>query len=201
MATRLRFKLPPLKVTQWSSAGDTTHRTIPRCFSSSPNLQTISKRKQGGKNDPSDLEDSLPPAAIDDTLPLEELTSQTGNGSDAGPSLYSVKERSAAKEWEAIRPQLLKCAVESSAMPHAAECILCQSPATMRCLKCGPRVYFCIECFGDLHKKINILHTGEVWEVYGCMSHNYLHACVHVIHFNNNNFPSFCISLCWVVRL
>ena len=46
---------------------------------------------------------------------------------DTRPSTYFIKELSAAKEWEAIRPQLLKCVVESYALPDSVECTCCSS--------------------------------------------------------------------------
>ena len=44
----------------------------------------------------------------------------------------------------------------------------------MRCLKCGPKAYFCEECFTDLHFKINILHVGEFWEAKVRMLQTYM---------------------------
>lgn len=151
MAARLRFKLPPLKVTQWSSAGGTAvNRSVPRVSSTTQRI-AVTEKGTGDK-----LTAELDTADIGD-FPEEMF--------DPGVSLYSIKKKSAAVEWEALRPQLLKCTVSSYAMPDNQLCLLCPSPATTRCLKCGARAYFCSQCFSDLHMKINILHAGEVWEV------------------------------------
>lgn len=167
MAARLRFRLPPLKVTQWSSAGGkAVNRSVPRSFYS---RQMVVEGDNDSSHDVAAQEEADPTVAEADFSETESITNHPG------VTLYSIKEKSAALEWEALRPQLLKCVVGSDAMPDSQLCLLCaDSPATMRCLKCGPKAYFCEECFTDLHFKINILHVGEFWEAKVRMLQTYM---------------------------
>ena len=77
-----------------------------------------------------------------------------------------------------------KAIVESSAAMHPDQlCMLCNASAFYRCLQCALWAYYCSECFKDAHSRINLFHTGGVWEVYStvCMT--------GVSVFNHEIFP------------
>ena len=81
------------------------------------------------------------------------------------PSLHEMREKAAVEGWSHVRLALLKTTVEGNSMPTDQTCILCGCEATHRCLNCGPQAYFCAQCFGDAHSKMNMFHVGEIWEV------------------------------------
>ena len=86
------------------------------------------------------------------------------------PSLHVLAQKAAIASWNKLRPEMLKTAIECNAMPLKQKCILCSTDdATYRCLKCAPWAHFCPQCFGDAHRRTNIFHTGEVWEVCSCI--------------------------------
>ena len=99
---------------------------------------------------------------IDVDFPALEY--EDGNPEDI--STHAIKQKAATAAWEKIRPTLLTVAVENSAMPSEQNCINCAiSHATCRCVRCGPWVYYCHDCYVLAHSKVNLFHTGEVWEV------------------------------------
>ena len=57
---------------------------------------------------------------------------------------------------------------KSGAMQSGQKCLLCEKHAVMRCVNCGPVVFYCEGCFSDLHKYVNTLHVAEKWEVSYC---------------------------------
>ena len=67
--------------------------------------------------------------------------------------------------WGQARSALLKAVVESNAMPEDQCCISCSYSVTYRCVQCASWAYYCHQCFSDAHSRINLFHTGEVWEV------------------------------------
>ena len=79
-------------------------------------------------------------------------------------SLHAVKEQASARAWQNMRLQLLRAAVESSAMPEKQLCIMCTERALYRCCECGSNAYYCEECFKKAHT-VNTFHVGEIWQV------------------------------------
>ena len=54
----------------------------------------------------------------------------------------------------------------TEAMPENEQCYVClKEVATMRCLQCSSRLYYCSTCFNSLHSRTDIFHQAEVWEV------------------------------------
>ena len=149
MAKRLKAKLPMLSVTQRSTAGEVSHRRIPRgCVQ-----QELKPSADSGALDTDDW------PQLNDSYGEQQVASEL-------PSLHSIAQRSAVELWEKIRPSLLQAAIESSAMPPNQTCIsCCDNEALYRCLQCGPRAFFCHCCFALMHSTMNLFHTGEVWEV------------------------------------
>lgn len=147
MAARLKLKLRTLKVTQRSTTGETVRREIPRgCIGI--HIQ-----------DPSPVETSDDPAGSGFDV---ETTVYDDSSDPLEPSLHRISQEAAAASWNKIRPAILRAAIENSAMPNHS-CAICPAEAECRCLQCS--AYFCQECFCDLHSKIGLFHTGEVWEV------------------------------------
>ena len=69
------------------------------------------------------------------------------------------------KAATASLPSTVKAAVEENAMPAGQCCIYCPECATHCCTQCAPWAYYYDQCFDEAHSKINLFHTGEVWEV------------------------------------
>ena len=139
-----------MKVTQRSTTGETVRREIPRgCIGG----ETSQDRSSCDSN----------------SFPLHEqefdFSGHMDDTSSFEPSLHRIAQEAAVTNWNTVRPAILKAAIESSALPSNQYCCLCSNEATFRCLQCSPSGYFCHQCFGDIHSKINIFHIGEVFEV------------------------------------
>ena len=80
-------------------------------------------------------------------------------------SLHAIKQRTATEAWEHVCSTMLKAVVESNTMPADQCCINCSNCAIICCVQCAPWAFYCQKCFGVAHSRINIFHTGQVWEV------------------------------------
>ena len=156
---RLKLKLPSLRVVQRSTSGEVTHRLVPRgsgsqCEPSSSRTPTHSRSDEefeGGDEAGGmmDFDDSAY-----HTAPSDE------------PSLHHIAQKAATASWKKLRPDLLKAVIEGNAMPPCTSCKICHTrEATCRCLQCSANMYFCSECYAEVHSRTNLFHTGEIWEV------------------------------------
>lgn len=156
MAWHLKVKLPSFKLTQRS--GDSTKEVlVPRGRTS----QTVHKPKEEEGSNENLADDGvdfsmLSDMGVSDYDPIPDPQQ---------PSLHTIKQKANVAAWDNVRANLRCVAVECSAMPIDQECILCPSPAEYRCIECAAWAYFCSQCFGEVHLKVGIFHTGEVWQV------------------------------------
>ena len=61
--------------------------------------------------------------------------------SDHLPSLHEITQKQATESWNKIRPELLKVAIASEALPKNRQCSCCIEEASCRCLQCGPNIF------------------------------------------------------------
>ncbi|XP_028416029.1 uncharacterized protein LOC114539593 [Dendronephthya gigantea] len=68
--------------------------------------------------------------------------------------------------WNAIRQSLLEARLEEEAFDSDTErCVACQkNHACCRCLECGPRQYFCLDCAKSTHEYRNYFHQLEIFK-------------------------------------
>ena len=148
----MRLKLPPFKVTQRTGAG-VVCRSLPRGRKDAE----VVEAKTSDSVIENQKEDGLVEMVTDD--------SSSDCQQEFDVSLHAIKQKAATEAWSHVRSALLRAAVESSAMPADQHCINCSDHATHRCLQCAPCAYYCKECFKAAHSRINLFHTGEIWEV------------------------------------
>ena len=156
MASHMRMKLPSLKLTQRSTQGPARQRTVPRGM-----VSVFSGTKQaerdGRHSDVADHDSS-------ESSFLGNVDS--GDGDSNEPSLHFIKQKAAAAAaWEQNRVSMLRTYIECTAPTSDQKCVMCGNEAKYRCLQCAPWVHFCSTCFAEAHRKLNIFHVGEVWEV------------------------------------
>ena len=77
----------------------------------------------------------------------------------------SLKNQISFMAWSSIRDWLRDCVVEESYLPESTLCLICSSNANLRCLKCGPKSFYCSVCFKRNHSVAGLFHVPEVWEV------------------------------------
>ena len=96
-----------------------------------------------------------------ETSSLEDC--QFSPASEQEPTYHDIDSKAVITGWEKIRHKIRIAVTESTALPILQACLLCQ--ATMRCKECGPKGYYCLECFLTSHSSVNIFHAAEIWKV------------------------------------
>ncbi len=70
------------------------------------------------------------------------------------------------EKWEALRCRATRVAAEGFSLPSGHVCCQCSTePAKVRCLKCGPSVYFCGGCGVTVHQGSLFHHYPEILKV------------------------------------
>ena len=105
------------------------------------------------------------------------IPADTGHLDEPGSSSNeeTVYRQATNKEfsvWEALKPELLRVSLESSA-PSSHRCCICTEQANYRCLECSNSIVFCETCVKATHR--NSLHLPEIWNV--SIIHN-LYKCI-----------------------
>ena len=154
-AKRVKFKLPSLKLSQRSTSGEQIHRIVPRgCVLASQH--DTEKAMEEEDNDNVGSESGFDGGSFNDITPVPPANE---------PSLHEITQKASIASWSRMRLDLLRTVIESNCMPHDQYCSKCFSQqATYRCLQCGPKSYFCHNCFGEVHNTMNFFHTGEAWD-------------------------------------
>ena len=79
---------------------------------------------------------------------------------------HEERRISEIKKWSSLREVLVNVAVEESCLPPDTLCVYClQNPAVARCVYCGPRQFFCLDCSRELHRERNVFHVLQLWKV------------------------------------
>ncbi len=154
MASHKKFKLPPLKVTDHSQK---EAREVYRGHVDS-DMETLGSELT-----------QCPPSAHKPSNTVEgssvnEIPELYG-AEDTDPTLHELHRKATANAWEKIRSNILFLATENSAMPLKQVCIVCSSSARFKCERCGPKIYYCFQCFCKQHETANFFHVAEEWEV------------------------------------
>ena len=169
MAWRMKGKLPVFKVTQRSPSG-VVHRNVHRGKCTVTSITSDDSSVAEEDADALGLPTTAPPLeeptlepSLDSLIKYAVKPSLPDFGDDGqNVSLHAVKQKASSSAWANIRQGLLKAAVESSAMPVNQSCVMCPEEAIYRCIQCSSCAYYCHGCFGRVHAKVNIFHTGEV---------------------------------------
>ena len=156
----MHIKLPAFKVTQRTRGGVLHHCSIPRG-------RTVTKPPDTNEDRHSDVKEEDSAVQTDsEVIQLDSVDAFCeGKNTQPNVSLHAIKQRAATEAWEHVRSTMLKAVVESNAMPADQCCINCSNCATIRCAQCAPWAFYCQKCFAAAHSRINIFHTGQVWEV------------------------------------
>ena len=71
---------------------------------------------------------------------------------------YRNDQISLVENWNSITEIIFNGIIESQGFSENSLCIKCKKTAFLRCLDCGPNIYFCYECDTYFHNIINIFH-------------------------------------------
>ncbi|GBB94952.1 hypothetical protein RclHR1_02450005 [Rhizophagus clarus] len=96
---------------------------------------------------------------------------------------YRQKQDKLAANWKAVLDDIYNSILDNEVMPDNPSCFNCDSIATLKCLDCGPKIFYCNNCFNHFHNKINLFH-------YCIYLDNY--------QFNSNEIklPQLCVGKC-----
>ena len=160
MASHMKFKLPPLKVTHHSAQKGV--KTVYR-GQVDTDMGADTRSEQNSMESVRESSDTAEGSSFND---ISELTGAEYND----PTLHELHRKATVNAWEKLRSNILILATENSAMPIGQVCIVCNSSARFKCERCGPNIYYCFPCFCKQHETANFFHVAEEWEV----SHQHL---------------------------
>ena len=121
MASHIKFKLPPLKVTHHSQK---EARTVYR-GQMDTDMEMDTGREQTSTEcvrEPSERSSFSEPYGIEDT----------------DPTLHELHRKATVNAWEKLGSNILFLVTEKSAMPFGQVCMVCNSSAVFKCERCGP---------------------------------------------------------------
>lgn len=110
------------------------------------------------------------PNNIDDDKHMEDIdenVEELNDFYDSLPLFHDIKDEkkkyyneqvSLEENWNSITETIFKRIIESQGFLENPFCIKCKKEAFLRCLDCGPNVYFCYDCDIYFHDVINIFH-------------------------------------------
>ena len=147
------MKLPSLGVTQRTTRRKVTNRTIRRSYS------IAISEEQRKENVDDEFSDGDGPDWVD------FHSSEPDISGVSEPSLHSIARKASSASWQQVRGSMLNACIEIHALPPGQLCIVCQKQALCRCIQCAPWAFYCCNCWKESHKKVNIFHKGEIWEV------------------------------------
>ena len=153
------FTLPPLRMTKRPAFGATVRKDVHRGV----DVVESSHSQDSPKLCPSGSD----PPVLQDEVDVDEDHWDVNPSHYDGSTMHEIEARSGVAGWEAVRQRLLEAVTEAQGMPLNQLCMLCDSPASVRCKQCGPLSYYCLECFEQVHSSINFLHAAESWIVSG----------------------------------
>ena len=77
---------------------------------------------------------------------------------------YQQKQNTLISNWKTVLDDIYNVMLENEATPSNATCFNCGDSAVLRCLDCGPKIFYCSLCFGNFHHKINLFHRTVIIE-------------------------------------
>ena len=80
-------------------------------------------------------------------------------------SAHAKHQQRLADHWLEVRDQMLYAAVECGIPTSCATCDMCEEPAAVTCMECGPRAVYCNSCVESVHSSHSIFHTPQLWKV------------------------------------
>ena len=92
-----------------------------------------------------------------------EFESQDIEESSDLETAHTKRKLKLANNWSEIRESAYATMISTYAL-RDAKCFLCQAPAIIRCIQCGPHL-MCLQCCIQAHSVHNIHHYPEVWKV------------------------------------
>lgn len=71
---------------------------------------------------------------------------------------YQQKQDKLAANWKSILDSIYNSMLDNEATPDYPSCFNCDNTATLKCFDCGPKIFYCTNCYSHFHSKINLFH-------------------------------------------
>lgn len=73
---------------------------------------------------------------------------------------YQQKQNKLATNWKMILDNIYSLMLENEAILDNPACFNCSDVAILKCMDCGPNIFYCDNCFNYFHSKINLFHCS-----------------------------------------
>jgi CxC2 like cysteine cluster associated with KDZ transposases len=82
------------------------------------------------------------------------------NNYESRTTNYQQKQTRLAANWKTVLDDIYNSMLNNEATSDNPLCFNCKNIATLKCLDCGPKIFYCDNCFGQFHSKINLFHSS-----------------------------------------
>jgi hypothetical protein len=86
---------------------------------------------------------------------VEEFSDKEFNNKNMS---YQQKQNVLNSNWKAVLNNIYNIMLDNEAIPNNATCLNCNDFAVLRCIDCGPKIFYCNSCFEIFHHKVNLFH-------------------------------------------
>jgi hypothetical protein len=73
---------------------------------------------------------------------------------------YQQKQIKLAANWKTVLDDIYNSILDNEAIPNNPSCFNCNNTAILKCMDCGPKIFYCNNCFNHFHSIINLFHCS-----------------------------------------
>jgi hypothetical protein len=73
---------------------------------------------------------------------------------------YQHRQNKLATNWMRILDDVYRLMLDNESISGNPACFNCNDAATLKCMDCGPNIFYCDDCFNYFHSKINLFHCS-----------------------------------------
>ena len=98
---------------------------------------------------------------------VSEYCCDDGGETQSGDELsaHAKRQQHLVDHWLEVRSQMVHAAVEFGIPTARDTCAMCEKPAAVICVECGPHSIYCNNCVESVHSVQNIFHMLQIWKV------------------------------------
>jgi hypothetical protein len=71
---------------------------------------------------------------------------------------YQQKQIRLATNWKIVQDDIYNSILDNEEIPNNPSCFNCNNVAILKCMDCGPKIFYCNNCFNHFHSVINLFH-------------------------------------------
>jgi hypothetical protein len=89
-----------------------------------------------------------------------ETNIELPNNYESETTNYQQKQNKLAANWKTVLDDIYNSILDNEAMPNSPSCFNCNNTAILKCIDCGPKIFYCNDCFNYFHSVINLFHCS-----------------------------------------